>query len=94
MTRTTNNLSMASWLENGYCCNKNYWSVFEQNGMVNNVRVDDSTAKLVVIASNALKLSREWLRWGLTSKADHGRLMSAGNTAGNLVQNLNQKMLL
>ena len=31
------------------------------------------------------------MRWGLTSKADHGHLMNAGNTPWDFVQNLNQK---
>ena len=42
---------MAFQLDNGPCCTKHFWDVYEQNKIMNSVRVDDWTAELAIIAS-------------------------------------------
>ena len=45
---------MASKLKNEFCCIKNCWDVYEENNIVNSVRVDNWTAEWPTIASNDL----------------------------------------
>ena len=45
---------MAFQLENDDCCIKHCWGVYEQNDIVNSVRVDDWTPELAIIGSNEL----------------------------------------
>ena len=35
---------------------KHRWGVYEQNSIVNSVRVDDSTDELAIIANNVVKI--------------------------------------
>ena len=39
---------------NEFCCSKHYWGIYEQNSIVNRVRVDDWTDEWTIIASNVL----------------------------------------
>ena len=43
---------MASQVGNGIGCIEHCWGVYHQNSIVNNARVDDWIAELVIIASN------------------------------------------
>ena len=42
-------------LENGLCCIKHCWSVYEQNSIVNSVRIDNRTTYKVITSSNVSK---------------------------------------
>ena len=44
-------------LKYGLCCIKHCWGVYEQNSIVNSVRVDDWTAELAIIGSNEIGVS-------------------------------------
>ena len=43
---------MESKLTNGLCCINQCRGVYEQNSLMNSVRVDDWTVELAIIASN------------------------------------------
>ena len=43
---------LASPLVNEHCCIKQCWGVYEQNSIVNSVRIDDWTAKWAIITGN------------------------------------------